>query len=79
MIDINNVLQKLNISSSKENKNNIDKLIDLIELDQKTTKSFSFETVFAFSVLSTISIQIMFERIIEFFIKTFKIIYFNNA
>ena len=79
MIDINNVLRELNVLSSKESKDNIDKLINLIETDQKTNKSFSFETAFAFSVLSTISTQIMFEKIIEFFIEAFKIMHFNNA
>ena len=79
MIDINNALQKLNASNSKENKNNIDKLINLIETNQKTNKSFNFETAFASSVLSTISTQIIFEKIIEFLIETFKIMHFNNA
>ena len=79
MIDINDALQKLNILNSKENKNSIDKLINLIETDQKTNKSFNFETAFASFVLSTISIQITFEKIIESFIETFKIMHFNNA
>ena len=56
MIDINDVLQKLNILSSKKNKNNIDTLIDLIKIDQKTNESFSFEIVFASSVLLMILI-----------------------
>ena len=55
MIDINNVLQKLNVLNSKENKDNINKLINLIKIDQKTNKFFSLKTAFAFSVLSTIS------------------------
>ena len=79
MININDVLRKLNILNSKKNKNNIDKLIDLIETNQKTNKSFNFKTAFAPSVLSTISIQITFEKIIKFLIETFKIIHFNNA
>ena len=79
MIDINDVLRELNVLSSKENKNSINKLINLIETDQKTNKSFNSETVFASSVLSTISIQITFEKIIEFFIEVFKIMHFNNA
>ena len=78
MIDINDVLQKLNVLSSKENKNNIDKLIDLIRIDQKTNNSFSFKTAFAFFVLSAISTQIKFEKIVESFIETFKIMHFNN-
>ena len=79
IIDINNVLRKLNILNSKKKKDNIDKLIDLIETNQKTNKSFNSETAFALSVLPAISTQITFEKIIEFFIKTFKIMHFNNA
>ena len=79
MIDINDVLQKLNVLSSKKSKNNIDKLINLIKTDQKTNKSFNSETAFTSSVLSAISIQIMFKKIIKFFIETFKIMHFINA
>ena len=79
MININDALRELNILSSKKNKNNINKLIDLIETDQKTNKSFSSEITFAFSVLPAISTQIIFEKIIEFFIEIFKIMYFNNV
>ena len=79
MIDINDALQKLNVLSSKKNKDNIDKLIDLIKKNQKTNKSFSFETTFAPSILSATSTQITFEKIIESFIEAFKIMHFNNA
>ena len=79
IIDINNVLRKLNIMSSKESKDNIDELIDLIETNQKTNKFFNFKTVFASFVLSAISIQITFKKIIEFFIEAFKMMHFNNA
>ena len=79
MIDINDVLRKLNVLNLKKNKNSIDKLIDLIEIDQKTNKSFNFKITFLFSVLSAISTQIIFEKIIEFLIKTFRIMHFNNA
>ena len=79
MIDINDALRKLNVLSSKENKNNIDKLINLIKTNQKTNKFFNSKTAFAPSVLSAVSIQIMFEKIIEFLIETFKIMHFNNA
>ena len=48
MTDINNALQKLNVLNSKKSKDNIDKLIDLIETDQKTNKSFNSETAFLF-------------------------------
>ena len=79
MTDINDVLRELNVLSSKKSKDSIDKLIDLIEIDQKINKSFSFETVFASSVLPAISAQITFEKIIEFLIKAFKIMHLNNA
>ena len=79
IIDINDALRELNVLSSKKNKNNIDKLIDLIETDQKTNKSFNSETAFAPSVLPAISTQIMFKKIIEFLIEAFKIMHFNNA
>ena len=51
IIDINDALRKLNVLNSKKNKDSIDKLIDLIETDQKTNKSFSFKTVFASRVI----------------------------
>ena len=55
MIDINDALRELNALSLKENKDIIDKLIDLIETNQKTNKFFSSETIFAPFVLSAIS------------------------
>ena len=79
MIDINDALRELNVLSSKKSKDSIDKLIDLIKTDQKTNKSFSSKTAFASSVLSAISIQITFEKIIESLIKAFKIMHFNNT
>ena len=79
MIDINNTLRELNILSSKENKDSIDKLIDFIKIDQKTNKFFNSEIIFTSSVLSAILTQIMFEKINEIFIKAFKIMHFNNA
>ena len=79
MIDINNALQKLNVLNLKKNKNNINKLINLIKIDRKTNKFFSSEITFASFVLSTISTQITFEQIIELFIETFKIMHFNNS
>ena len=55
MIDINDALRELNVLNSKKNKKNIDKLIDLIKIDQKTNKSFNSETTFAPSILSAVS------------------------
>ena len=79
MININDALRELNALNSKKNKDSIDKLIDLIKTNQKTNKSFNFKIAFAFSVLSAISTQITFEKIIKFFIEVFKIMHFNNA
>ena len=79
MIDINDALQELNVLNSKKSKDNINKLIDLIRTNQKINKSFNSETAFASFVLLTISIQIIFEKIIESFTEAFKIIHFNNA
>ena len=79
MIDINDTLRKLNVLNSKKNKDNIDKLINLIRTNQKTNKSFNSKTTFALSVLSAIPTQIMFKKIIKFFIEIFKIMHFNNA
>ena len=79
MIDINDALRELNALNSKESKDNIDKLIDLIKTNQKTSKSFSSETTFASFVLPAASAQITFEKIIESFIETFKIMHFNNT
>ena len=79
MININDALQELNVLNSKKSKNSIDKLINLIRTNQKTNKFFNSETVFALSVLPAISTQIMFKKIIESFIETFKIMHFNNV
>ena len=79
MIDTNDALRELNALSSKESKDSIDKLIDLVGTDQKTSKSFSSETAFASFVLPAAPIQITFEKIIESFIEAFKIMHLNNA
>ena len=79
MTDINNALQELNVLNLKRNKNNINKLINLIKIDQKTNKSFSSKIIFVSFILSTISIQNTSEKIIESFIEIFKIMHFNNA
>ena len=79
MIDINDALRELNVLNSKKNKDSIDKLINLIETDQKTNKSFNSETTFASFVLSTAPTQITFKKIIEFLIEVFKIMHLNNA
>ena len=79
IIDINDILRELNVLNSKESKNNIDKLMNLIKTDQKISKSFNSETVFASFVLLAVSISMTFEKIVEFLIKTFKIMQLNSA
>ena len=78
MTDINDVLRELNVLSSKENKNNIDKLMNLMKTDQKINKSFNSETVFALSILFVVLISMTFKKIVESFIKVFKIMQLNN-
>ena len=60
-------------------KNNIAKLINSIRTDQKISKSFNFETIFAFFILLAIFASMMFDKTIESFTKVFKILYFNNV
>ena len=79
MTDINNVLRELNILNSKKNKNNIDKLMKLIKIDQKINKSFSLEITFAFSVLFAVFTSITFNTTIKFITKVFNFMHFNNA
>ena len=69
MIDINDALQKLNILNLKKSKDSINKLMNLIKIDQKTNKSFSSEIVFAFFVLSAVSTQITFKKSLNFLSK----------
>ena len=73
------MLRKLNILNSKKSKDSIDKLINLMKIDQKTNKSFNSETVFIPSVLLIVSTSIIFEKIIEFLIEFLKIRHLNNA
>ena len=50
-----------------------------MKINQKISKSFNSKTVFASFVLFVVSISITFEKIIESFIKTFKIMQLNNV
>ena len=79
IIDINNALRELNVLNSKENKNNIDKLMNLMKTDQKTNKFFSSKTIFASFVLSVVLVSMTFKKIVVFFIEKFKIMQLNNA
>ena len=73
MTNINDVLRELNILNSKENKNNIDKLMNLMKIDQKINKFFSSKTIVASFVLFVVLISMTFKKIVEFLIKVFKI------
>ena len=79
MIDINNVLRKLNVLSFKENQNNIKKLINMIKIDHIVIKSFIIENVFVFLILSAIFASVTLNKIINFFIKIFIIMQLNNV
>ena len=63
MININNVLRKLNALSLKESQNNIKKLINMIEINRISIKSFTIENVFTFLILSTIAISVISKKI----------------
>ena len=79
MTDINDVLRELNALNLKENQNNIEKLMNMIETDRIVIKSFTIKNVFIFSILSAISAFVTSNKTIEFFIKTFKIMQLNNV
>ena len=53
--------------------------MNLIKTNQKTRKSFSLKIIFTFFVLFIVLISMTSEKIVEFFIKTFKIMQFNNV
>ena len=79
MIDINNVLRKLNALSFKKSQNSIEKLMNIIKIDCIVTKSFIIKNVFIFSILSTISVSVILNKTIKFFTKAFKIMQLNNV
>ena len=79
MTNLNNALRELNVLSSKKNKNNINKLMNLMKTDQKISKLFSLKTIFASFMLLIVSISMTSEKIVEFFIETFKIMQLNNV
>ena len=79
MIDINDALRELIVLSLKESRNNINELMNLTKTDQKTSKSCSSKTIFAFSVLFTVFASMIFDKKIEFLTKVFKIMHFNIA
>ena len=72
MIDINNILRKLNVLNSKKNTHNINTLMNLMNMNQKTSKFFNLKIIFAFSILFIVSISMTFKKIIEFLLKLLK-------
>ena len=79
MININDILRKLNVLNLKKNQNNIKKLINMIKINRTVIKSFTVENVFAFSILSTIFVSVILNKTIKFFIEAFKIMQLNNV
>ena len=79
MIAINNALRKLNTLNSKENKNKIDKLINLMKNNQKINKFFNSKTTFAFSILFDIFASMKSDKTIEFFSKVLSMMHLNNT
>ena len=69
IIDINDALRELNILSEKENKNSIDKLMNLMKTDKKTNKSFSLKTIFISFILFAVFISITSDKTNEFLIE----------
>ena len=53
--------------------------MNMIETDRIVIKSFIVENVFAFSILSAISVSVTSNKTIESFIEIFKIMQLNNV
>ena len=78
MTNINNVLRKLNVLNFKKSQNNIEKLMNMIKNNYIATKSFITKNVFILSILSIITVFMILNKMIKFFINVFKIIQLNN-
>ena len=52
--------------------------MNMIKIDYTVIKSFIIENVFISSILSTISVVTTSNKMIKFFVKTFKIVQLNN-
>ena len=79
MTDINDVLRELNALNFKKSQNSIEKLMNMIKINHTVTKSFIVKNVFVFSILSAISISVILNKTIKFFIEVIKIMQLNNA
>ena len=79
IININDVLRKLNILNFKKNQNNIKKLMNIIKNDHIIAKLFIVENIFILLILLTIIVFVTSNKMIKFFIKIFKIMQLNNV
>ena len=73
IININNILRKLNVLNFKKSQNNIKKLINMIKNDYIVIKLFIAENAFTLSILSIIIIFMISNKTIKFFKNIFKI------
>ena len=78
MTDINDVLRELNALNFKKSQNNIEKLMNMIEIDRTVIGLFIIQNVFVSSILSAISVFVISNKTIKSFIKAFKIMQLNN-
>ena len=79
MININNVLRKLNVLNFKKSQNNIEKLINIIKNDCTVAKSFTAKNVFTSSILFIIIVFVILNKTIKFFTEIFKIMQLNSV
>ena len=79
IININDVLRKLNVLSFKKNQNNIEKLMNMIRNDHIITKSFIAKNAFIFLILLIIIVFMTSNKTIKSFIKIFKIMQLNSV
>ena len=66
MTNINDVLRELNVLNFKKNQNNIKKLTNIMKNDCIIAKSFIIKNVFISSILSTVSVFMISNKIINF-------------
>ena len=79
MININDVLRKLNVLNFKKSQNNIKKLMNMIKNDRIVAKSFTAKNAFVLLILSIIIVFVILNKAIKSFIKIFKIMQLNNV
>ena len=79
MMNINNVLHKLNVLNFKKSQNNIKKLMNMIKNNRIVAKSFIAKNVFILSILFIITAFVISNKTIKSFTKIFKIMQLNNV